>query len=146
VATLLGGRFVLVIFIKNKAGLPAPRIRILDLQPTLAHIRVFFDDLHSMAFGIFPDNVHLVAGERLLVLCRHPHVSGTMSGGQVCVAGTHEKQNWLPRVPTAKSRLFSSQVVKWTPPMGRLLSLKHDSETIFICVDTFARVGFQGNT
>jgi hypothetical protein len=30
--------------------------------------------------------------------------------------------------------------------MGRLSSLKHDSETIFICVDTFARVGFQGNT
>jgi hypothetical protein len=99
-----------------------------------------------VAFGIFPDNVHLVAGERLLVLCRHPHVSGTMAGGQVCLAGTHEKQNWLPRMPTAKSQSFNSLVLKQLPPGASRSALEHDSETIFICVDTFARVGFQGNT
>jgi len=48
-----------------------------DAHTTLADVRILFDDLHSMAFGILPDNVHLLAGDRMRVLRRHPHVSGT---------------------------------------------------------------------
>jgi hypothetical protein len=52
----------------------------LIIHATLALIRVFFDDLHSTAFGVVPDDIHLVAGQVLEVLRRHPHVSGSMVG------------------------------------------------------------------
>jgi len=50
-------------------------VAVLDINATLAPVRILFDDLHPMAFGILPDDVHLVAGQvRRMRGCSH--VSG----------------------------------------------------------------------
>jgi hypothetical protein len=61
-----------------------------DAHTTLADVRILFDDLHSMAFGILPDDVHLVAGQ-VLVRCGRSHVSGDMVGRQVRFIGFHKE-------------------------------------------------------
>ena len=103
----------------------------LGTQTAFASVRILFDDLYSPALGIFSDGVHLVAC-RVLVPRGRSHVSGGTDGWWYSYAGAHTKRNSLPQVRIALSRLFRVLTSKPTPSDVRRLSLKTNSETIFI--------------
>jgi hypothetical protein len=61
-----------------------------DAHTALADVKILFDDLHSMAFGILPKDGHLIAGQ-VLVCCGRSHVGGDIVGRQVCFGNFHKK-------------------------------------------------------